>query len=170
MHRSIPTLAAALTAALAVAACDRPTTPEQGSEAKGTAMKSAKGFVGNIEAMTEQNTDFRRVVYTAPHEQLVVMALPPREHIGAEVHDVDQFFRVEAGAGQVVIDQETTAIGPGSAIVIPAGTKHDIINTGPKPLKLYTLYSPPHHRDGVVHHSRADAEKDTEHFDGKTTL
>lgn len=128
-----------------------------------------KGFVENIEALTEDNRDFRRVLYTAEHSQLVVMALPAGEHIGAEVHDVDQFFRVEEGAGEVVIGQTRTAIVPGTAIVIPAGTRHDIINTGKTPLQLYTIYSPPHHRDGVVHRTRADAEKDEEHFEGTTT-
>lgn len=128
-----------------------------------------KGFVQNIEALTEDNRDFRRVLYTAEHSQLVVMALPPGEHIGAEVHDVDQFLRVEEGTGEVVLGGARTAIAPGSAIVVPAGTKHDIVNTGKKAMKLYTVYSPPHHRDGVVHRTRADAEKDKEHFEGKTT-
>ena len=127
------------------------------------------GLVQNIEALTEDNRDFRRVLYTAEHSQLVVMALPAGEHIGAEVHDVDQFFRVEDGRGEVILGQTRTAIAPGTAIVIPAGMKHDIINTGTKRLSLYTIYSPPHHRDGVVHRTRADAEKDNEHFDGKTT-
>lgn len=129
-----------------------------------------RGLVTNIEKLSEQNGDFRRVVYTGKHSQLVVMALPPGEHIGAEIHrDVDQFFRVEEGSGEVKLGSERTPLGPGSAIVVPAGTKHDVKNTGDKPLKLYTIYSPPQHRDGVVHHTRADAERDTEHFDGKTT-
>jgi mannose-6-phosphate isomerase-like protein (cupin superfamily) len=132
--------------------------------------RSSRGLVTDIEKVTEQNSDFRRVVFTAKHSQLVVMALPPGEHIGAETHrDVDQFFRVEEGSGEVLLGSERRSIGPGSAIVVPAGTKHDVMSSGDKPLKLYTIYSPPQHRDGVVHHTRADAERDTEHFDGATT-
>jgi mannose-6-phosphate isomerase-like protein (cupin superfamily) len=97
------------------------------------------------------------------------MALKPKEAIGAEVHKLDQFFCVEEGSGEVVLDGVTTAIRAGFAVLVPAETKHNIINTGSVPLKLYTLYAPPNHRDGVVHHTRADAEKDNEHFDGKTT-
>jgi len=128
-----------------------------------------KGFVKNIEDLAVSNDDFRRVLYTAQHCQLVVMALEPSEEIGAEVHTLDQFFRVEAGEGEAVLDGVTTAIQAGFAIVVPAGAKHNIINTGSVPLKLYTLYAPPNHRDGVVHHTRADAEADNEHFDGTTT-
>ena len=91
------------------------------------------------------------------------------EEIGAEVHKLDQFFRVEEGSGEAILDGVRTAIKAGFAVVVPAGTKHNIINTGNAPLKLYTLYAPPNHRDGVVHHTRADAEADNEHFDGKTT-
>jgi len=108
------------------------------------------------------------LLYTAQHCQLVVMALKPKEEIGAEVHQLDQFFRVEEGAGE----RFSMAFGRRSArlrVVVPAGTNHNIINTGGVPLKLYTLYAPPNHRDGVVHHTRADAEADNEHFDGKTT-
>ena len=97
------------------------------------------------------------------------MALKPREEIGAEVHKLDQFFRVEHGSGEAVLDGVRTAIRAGFAVVVPAGARHNIINTGTEPLKLYTLYAPPNHRDGVVHHTRADAEADTEHFDGKTS-
>jgi mannose-6-phosphate isomerase-like protein (cupin superfamily) len=97
------------------------------------------------------------------------MALKPSEEIGAEVHKLDQFFRVEEGNGEAVLDGVRTAIGAGYAVVVPAGTKHNIINTGVAPLKLYTLYAPPNHRDGVIHHTRADAEADTERFDGKTS-
>ena len=98
-----------------------------------------------------------------------VMALKPKEEIGMEVHQLDQFFRVEEGAGEAVLDGTRTAISAGFAVLVPAGTNHNIINTGSAPLKIYTLYSPPNHRDGVVHHTRAEAEKDNEHFDGKTT-
>jgi mannose-6-phosphate isomerase-like protein (cupin superfamily) len=151
--------------------CEGATVPSPGPppEQKGGAMKSATGFVGNIEKLTTQNGDFRRVLYTAKHTQLVVMALSPGEEIGLETHDVDQFFRVEAGVGEVVIDDTRTAIAPESAIIVPARHKHNVVNTGTVPLKLYTLYSPPQHREGVVHRTRADAEKDGEHFDGTTT-
>lgn len=128
-----------------------------------------KGFVQNIERLAVDNDDFRRVLYTAKHCQLVVMSLKPKEDIGAEVHKLDQFFRVEAGSGEAVLDGVRTAITAGFAVVVPAGAKHNITNTGDVPLKLYTLYSPPNHRDGIVHHTRAEAEADTEHFDGKTT-
>lgn len=128
-----------------------------------------KGFVQDIESLAVKNDAFRRVLYTAKHCQLVVMALKPGEEIGAEVHKLDQFFRVEAGTGEAVLDGVRTAIRAGYALVIPAGANHNIINTGSAPLKLYTLYAPPNHRDGVVHPTRADAETDNEHFDGKTT-
>ncbi|MBS1984602.1 MAG: cupin domain-containing protein [Bdellovibrionales bacterium] len=127
------------------------------------------GFVQNIEALALNNDDFRRVLYTAVHCQVVLMALKPGEDIGAEVHQLDQFFRVEAGNGEAVLDGVRTAISAGFALVVPAGTHHNIINTGKAPMKLYTLYAPPNHRDGVVHHTRGDAESDNEHFDGRTT-
>lgn len=128
-----------------------------------------KGFVKNIEEIANNNKDFRKVLYTAKNCQLVVMALKPKEEIGAEVHKLDQFFRVEEGTGEAVLDGVRTAIKAGFAVLVPAGTNHNIINTGSAPMKLYTLYAPPNHRDGVVHLTRAEAEKDTEHFDGKTT-
>ena len=128
-----------------------------------------KGFVQNIEDIAVKNDEFRRVLYTAKNCQLVVMALKPKEEIGAETHKSDQFFRVEEGSGETVIDGVRTAIRAGFAIIIPGGTNHNIINTGTVSMKLYTIYSPPNHRDGVVHHTRAEAEADNEHFDGKTT-
>ncbi len=128
-----------------------------------------KGYVQNIETIATSNDDFRRVLHTARHCQLVVMALKPKEEIGAEVHQLDQFFRVEQGSGEAVLDGVRTAIQAGFAVVVPAGARHNIINTGTEPLKLYTIYAPPNHRDGVVHRTRADAEADTEHFDGKTS-
>lgn len=128
-----------------------------------------KGFVQNIEATAISNNEFRRVLYTAQHCQLVVMALKPKEEIGSEIHKLDQFFRVEEGEGVAVLDGVTTAITSGFAVVVPAGAKHNIINTGSKPMKLYTLYAPPNHRDGVVHHTRDNALADNEKFDGKTT-
>jgi mannose-6-phosphate isomerase-like protein (cupin superfamily) len=135
-------------------------------EPKGVFMK---GFVQDIESLAVENDDFRHVLYTARNCQLVLMALKPQEEIGAEVHDLDQFFRVEEGAGEAVLDGVRTAIRAGFAVVVPAGTLHNIINTGSAPLKVYTLYAPPNHRDGVVHHTREDAENDNEHFDGKLT-
>jgi len=128
-----------------------------------------KGYVQNIESIAVKNVDFRQVLYTAKNCQLVIMALKPKEEIGMEVHKLDQFFRVEEGMGEAVLDGVHTAISPGFAVLVPAGTNHNIINTGSAPLKLYTLYAPPNHRDGVVHHTHADAEKDNEFFDGKTT-
>ncbi len=128
-----------------------------------------KGYVEDIEGIAVKNREFRRVLYTANHCQLVVMALKPKEEIGAEVHKLDQFFRIEEGSGEAVLDGVKTAIRAGYAVVVPAGANHNIINTGDGPMKLYTLYSPPNHRDGVVHRSRAEAEADDEHFDGKTT-
>jgi mannose-6-phosphate isomerase-like protein (cupin superfamily) len=133
---------------------------------KGVVMK---GYLQDIESIATKNTDFRRVLYTTKQSQLVLMALKPGEEIGAEVHKSDQFFRVEEGSGEAVLDGVRTPIRAGSAVVVPGGMKHNIIDTGSVPLKLYTIYSPPNHRDGVVHHTRAEAEKDNEHFDGKTT-
>ena len=128
-----------------------------------------KGFVKDIEGLTIANDQFRQVLYTARHCQLVLMALKPGEEIGAEVHTLDQFFRVEEGAGEAVLDGVSTAIRAGFAVIVPSGTNHNIINTGSGPMKLYTLYAPPNHRDGVAHRTRAEAEADDEHFDGKTT-
>jgi mannose-6-phosphate isomerase-like protein (cupin superfamily) len=128
-----------------------------------------KGFVQDIEELAVKNEEFRRVLYTATHCQLVLMALKAREEIGAEVHTLDQFFRVEEGTGEAVLDGVRTAIRAGFAVLVPAGATHNIINTGSTPLKLYTVYAPPNHRDGVVHHTRAAADADDEHFDGKTT-
>jgi mannose-6-phosphate isomerase-like protein (cupin superfamily) len=127
------------------------------------------GYVQDIEALAVKNADFRQVLYTAEHSQLVLMALKPKEDIGMEVHKLDQFFRIEEGTGEAIFDVVRTAIRPGFAILVPAGTRHNIINTGSVPMKLYTLYSPPNHRDGTVHHTRRDAEADHEHFDGRTT-
>ena len=128
-----------------------------------------KGYVQDIERLATRNVEFRRVLYTAKNSQLVLMALKPKEEIGAEVHKLDQFFRVEEGSGDAMLDGVRTAIRAGFAVLVPAGTNHNIINTGTVPMKLYTVYSPPNHRDGVVHHTRAEAEADNEHFDGKTT-
>jgi mannose-6-phosphate isomerase-like protein (cupin superfamily) len=128
-----------------------------------------KGYVQDIGSIANSNQNFRRVLYTARSCQLVVMSLKPQEDIGVEVHTLDQFFRVEAGRGEAEIDGVRTAIQAGSAVIVPAGARHNIVNTGHGPLKLYTLYAPPNHRDGVVHATRADSQTDTEHFDGKTS-
>lgn len=128
-----------------------------------------KGFVKFIEGIAVRNEEYRRVLYTTKNCQLVVMSLKPMEEIGAEVHSLDQFFRVEKGTGEAIIDGVRTAIHAGFAVLVPAGTEHNIVNTGTVPLKLYTLYTPPNHRDGVVHHTRDEAEADEEHFDGRTT-
>ena len=128
-----------------------------------------KGFIKNIEDIAVKNKYFRQVLYTAKNCQLVIMALKPKEEIGMEVHKLDQFFRIEEGSGEAVLDGVSTLISAGFAVLVPAGTNHNIINTGSVPLKFYTLYAPPNHRDGVVHHTRAEAEADNEHFDGKTT-
>jgi mannose-6-phosphate isomerase-like protein (cupin superfamily) len=128
-----------------------------------------KGFVRDIEALAIQNTAFREVLYTAAHCQLVLMALEPQGDIGEEVHTLDQFFRVEQGRGEAILDGVHTDIKAGYAVLVPAGTRHNIRNTGDTALKLYTIYAPPNHRDGVIHLTRADAERDQEHFDGATT-
>lgn len=130
-----------------------------------------KGYVKDIGQATNENNSFRQVVYTGKYCQLVLMSLKPGEDIGEEVHDtVDQFFRFEQGEGKVILDGVEHKIQAEFAVLVPAGTKHNIINTSDTaPLKLYTIYSPPHHRDGVVHAIKGEAEKDDEHFDGKTT-
>ena len=128
-----------------------------------------RGFVNDIEGLAVRNVHFRQVLYTARNCQLVLMALKPSEEIGEEIHQLDQFFRVEEGDGEAVLDGVRTAIRAGFAILVPAGASHNIVNTGSAPLKLYTLYAPPNHRDGVVHRSRTEAEADTEQFDGRTT-
>jgi len=129
-----------------------------------------KGFVDNIEKLTVENTEFRRVLYTGHNLQLVLMTLPPGVEIGEEVHDDrDQFFRVEEGEGAVWIDDVRTPIKDDDAIIVPQGARHNVVNTGSGPLKLYTVYGPPEHRLDVVHHARPDAEADHEHFDGRTT-
>lgn len=128
-----------------------------------------KGYVINIEKATEENNNFRKVLYTAKNSQLVLMSLKPGEEIGEEVHTLDQFIRVEEGEGKAILDGVEHRIEDGSAIVIPAGTRHDVINDSDGEMKLYTVYSPPEHRDGVIHPNKTDAVANEEHFDGKTT-
>jgi len=129
-----------------------------------------KGFVDNIQTLTEQNTDFRHVLYTGKNLQLVLMSIRPGEDIGEEIHkDRDQFFRVEKGEGEVVIDGHLSNIKSDDAIIVPAGARHNIINTGKTALQLYTIYAPPEHADGTVRATKADAKALKEHFDGKIT-
>lgn len=128
-----------------------------------------KGFINDIESETLENTNFRKVLYTASYMQLVLMSIPAGEDIGEEVHGQDQFIRIEAGNGKAVLDDVSHDIADGSAIVIPAGTKHNIVNVGDGDLKLYSIYAAPHHKDDVVHRTKADAEKDEEEFLGDTT-
>lgn len=129
-----------------------------------------KGFIDDIEEVTERNDDFRRVIYTGPHLQLVLMSLQPGQEIGSEVHSgVDQFFRIEKGKGVIEIDGVRTKIKSDTGVLVPAGARHNLINNGDKTLKLYTLYAPPHHRDGLVRQEKLDTKGDAEHFDGKTT-
>lgn len=128
-----------------------------------------RGFVASIERASEQNKDFRRVLYTAKNCQLVVMSIPAGGDIGEETHQLDQFLRVESGSGVAILDGVEREITAGFAVLVPAGTKHNIKNTGSADLKLYTLYAPPNHKDGTVHKTKADAEADEEHFDGKTS-
>jgi mannose-6-phosphate isomerase-like protein (cupin superfamily) len=118
------------------------------------------GFVTNIEKESINNNNFRKVLYTSKHGQVVVMSLLPNEEIGMEVHELsDQFFRIDSGEGKVIIDGKTSKISDGFAVVVPAGSEHNVINTSDKkPLKLYTIYMPPHHKDGVIHKTKADAE------------
>ena len=130
-----------------------------------------KGFVDNIEKLSLDNENFRKVLYTAKNSQLVVMSLLPGEEIGMEVHHLDQFIRVEAGQGKAILDGAEHDISDGFAVVVPAGTNHNIVNTSQtEKMKLYTVYSPPNHKDGKIHVTKADAEADEgEHFDGVTT-
>jgi mannose-6-phosphate isomerase-like protein (cupin superfamily) len=131
-----------------------------------------KGYVANIEDQTVDNEDFRRVLYTGKNLQLVLMTLKPGEEIGEEVHeDRDQFFRIEEGRGTVYIDGVPSEVGDDFAVIVPAGARHNVVNSGSEPLKLYTLYGPPEHRDGTVHKDKAqaDADHDNDHWNGETT-
>lgn len=129
-----------------------------------------KGYIGNIEELTLSSENFRKVIYTAKFSQLVLMCLRPKEEIGEEVHQGDQFFRFEKGKGRVIIDGVEHEVSDGSAVIVPAGAKHNVLNISEtEDLKLYTIYSPPHHKDGTIHVTKSEAEKDSEHFYGKTT-
>ncbi|MBP9109789.1 MAG: cupin domain-containing protein [Pyrinomonadaceae bacterium] len=130
-----------------------------------------KGFKSNIEKDTLKNKNFRKVVYTGQHLQLVLMSLKPKEEIGAEVHaENDQFLRFEGGKGRVLIDKTTYNVKDGDAVIVPAGAKHNVINvSASEDLKLYTIYAPPHHKDQIVRKTKESAEANDEEFDGKTT-
>ncbi|HJX23556.1 MAG TPA: cupin domain-containing protein [Candidatus Bathyarchaeia archaeon] len=130
-----------------------------------------KGHIVAIERETRKNSDFRRVLYTGKHSQLVLMSLKPKEEIGEETHDhVDQFFRFESGEGKVIIDGVAHRVKDGTAVIVPAGARHNVVNSSPRSnLRLYTIYSPPEHQDCVVRHTKADALASEEHFDGRTT-
>lgn len=130
-----------------------------------------KGFNANIEKDTLENSNFRQVLYTGAHCQLVLMSLKPNEEIGMEVHpDNDQFFRFERGEGKCLIDGNEYPLKDGSVIIVPSGSEHNIINTSAtEDLKLYTIYSPAHHKDGVARKTKAEAEADSPEFDGQTT-
>lgn len=130
-----------------------------------------KGININIEQDTLENSDFRRVLYTGKHSQLVVMSLQPSEEIGLETHpENDQFLRFEGGRGAVFIDNNRYEVTDGDAVIVPAGARHNVVNlSDAEQLKLYTIYSPPHHKDGTVHATKKNAETDDEEFDGKTT-
>ncbi|MEK7589075.1 MAG: cupin domain-containing protein [Patescibacteria group bacterium] len=127
------------------------------------------GYVTNIEQKTLENEYFRQVLFTAKHMQVVVMAIKPSEDIGEEAHHLDQFIRIEKGDGKAILNGEEHSLKDGSIVVIPAGTKHNIINTGSSDLKLYTIYAPPEHKDGTIHKTKADALENEEHFDGQTS-
>ena len=130
-----------------------------------------KGFKDNIENLTVENEDFRRVLYTGERAQLVLMSLKPKEEIGLEVHeDNDQFFRFEKGHGEVIIDATTYEVSDGDAVIVPRGAEHNVVNVSEtEPLKFYTLYAPPHHADGIVRATREEAVQNEAEFDGVTT-
>jgi len=129
-----------------------------------------KGYHDNIELATQANEKFRKVIYTGHNLQLVLMTLQPGEEIGAEVHDDrDQFFRFEAGSGEVMVDDNTYRVKEDDAVIVPQGARHNVRNTGDEPLKMYTIYGPPEHTDGKIHETPEAAEADDEHFDGRTT-
>jgi mannose-6-phosphate isomerase-like protein (cupin superfamily) len=129
-----------------------------------------KGYVASIEDLTEENHDFRQVLYTGQHLQLVLMALKPGQDIGSETHAAhDQFFRIEKGRGEIVIDGNSTQVKGGDGIIVPAGALHNLRNTGDKPLRLYTLYGPPNHIDHLVQGKKSQAESSHEVFDGVPT-
>lgn len=128
------------------------------------------GYIGNIEELTDDNTDFRRVLYSGAHLQLVLMSVAPGQELGGEIHsNTDQFFRVEDGKGRIVIDGVPHKVGAGDGVIVPAGAHHNVICTGHAPLKLYTIYGPPQHRDQLVQATKSEADASEEKFDGQAT-
>ncbi len=127
-----------------------------------------RGYILNIEKETLSNSLYRKVLFTTEHSQLVLMSIEPGDEIGEEIHDLDQFIRLEQGTAEVLLDDETHTLTADMAVVIPKGTKHNLTNTGTEPLKLYSLYTPPEHRFDVVHQTKEDESE--EHFDGRTSL
>lgn len=133
-------------------------------------LKNMQGYIDNIEKVTKENDNFRKVLYTGKNSQLVVMNLKPGEEIGQEVHDLDQFIRIEEGQGKAVLGEKEYLVEDDWALVVPSGTNHNIVNTSPdRNLKLYTIYSPPEHKDGTIQATKQDALDGEEHFNGKTT-
>ena len=132
-------------------------------------LSTEPGFVNDIENLTIENDNFRKVIYTSEYSQLVVMSLKPGEDIGEEIHGLDQFFRIEEGTGEIIIDKIDYKLKPGSGIVVPAGAKHNIKNNSTSDLKLYSIYSPPNHKEGTVHKTKRDAINSKEKFDGTVT-
>jgi len=129
-----------------------------------------KGYFGHLEEDVKKNSNFRKVLYTGHHSQLVLMSLLPGEEIGMEVHPKnDQFFRFDQGEGKVIVDGNEYEVKDGDAVLVPAGAEHNVINTGSEPLRFYTIYSPPHHKDGIVRKTKKEAEEQMAEFDGKTT-
>lgn len=128
------------------------------------------GYIGNIEKLTEENSNFRHVLYTGTKLQLVLMSIEPGKEIGGEIHtDTDQFFRIESGQGRLLIDSKTHKIKAGDGIVVPAGAHHNLICTGHEPLKIYTIYGPPHHEDQLIQKTKAEADASAETFEGHAT-
>ena len=129
-----------------------------------------KGYHANIESLTKDNDNFRKVLYTGDHMQLVLMSLKPGEEIGMETHpDNDQFFRFESGEGKVFVNGNEYEVVDGDTVIVPCGSEHNVVNTGSNDLKMYTIYSPAHHRDGTIHSTKTDAMSDDEEFNGETT-
>lgn len=140
------------------------------SEEKQAYTAYMKGFFTHMEKDTLENENFRKVLYTGKHSQLVLMTIQPGEDIGMEVHeDTDQFFRFEEGNGKVIVDGTEYAVADGDAVIVPSGAEHNVVNTGTEPLRLYTIYSPAHHQEGVVRATKAEAEASAPEFDGTTT-
>lgn len=143
---------------------------ETGKQLENNETKPKKGFLDDLEKATTSNDNFNKVLYTSKYSQLVLMSLLPKEEIGMESHESDQFFRFEQGQGKCIIDGHEYEVKAGDAVIVPSGAKHNVINTsGTEPLKLYTLYSPPKDKDGIVRKTKQEAETNKAEYDGKTT-